>query len=424
MTQDASTDRPNGAEQRRSRCCSRSSRGPSPTRSPSNSASSSPPASTSRATASPPSASWPPGWAWAGRRCERPCGSSRPRDSWSSGRGAQGTTVANLPSPSFADTPGPAARARAPSAWSNSWRSAARWRSRRRAWPPAGPPSRTCTACRSCSTGPGEVLSPDDDVAFHAAIAEATHNPLFERVIREPVDLLHDHMAAIFDAYYKEPGGGDRPAAAARGHPAGHPARATSRRPARPCASHLDYVARGLAQLVGTGRVMRLVFIDLDGTLLSGPRHISERVKRTIANVREGGVEVVLVSSRPPRAMRPFHQQLGLHDPDHRLRRRPAVERPGRRRARAHVSVAAGAGRRDRGRWAASWEPWPTSRATTSGSPTGWATWSATASSTTRCPSRTAWARIDEVIAAGRADRQGLPRPPRPGRRERPRLRS
>jgi Cof subfamily protein (haloacid dehalogenase superfamily) len=61
--------------------------------------------------------------------------------------------------------------------------------------------------------------------------------------------------------------------------------------------------------------VMRLVFIDLDATLLSGPRHISERAKRTIANVREAGVEIVLVSSRPPRAVRPFHQQLGLRTP-------------------------------------------------------------------------------------------------------------
>jgi hypothetical protein len=61
--------------------------------------------------------------------------------------------------------------------------------------------------------------------------------------------------------------------------------------------------------------MMRLVFIDLNGTLVSGPRHISERVKRTIGNVREGGVEVVLVSSRPPRAMRPFFQQLGLKTP-------------------------------------------------------------------------------------------------------------
>jgi GntR family transcriptional repressor for pyruvate dehydrogenase complex len=163
-------------------------------------------------------------------------------------------------------------------------------------------------------TPPGGLVSPEDDVTFHAAIAAATHNPLFERVIQEPVDLLHDHMAAILTVFYNEPGGGvtlqQQHDAIRRAIRSGNEEKAR-----QAMRQHLDYVARGLAQLVGTGRVMRLIFIDLDGTLLSGPRHISERAKRTIANVREGGVEVVLVSSRPPRAMRPFHQQLGLVAP-------------------------------------------------------------------------------------------------------------
>jgi Cof subfamily protein (haloacid dehalogenase superfamily) len=163
-------------------------------------------------------------------------------------------------------------------------------------------------------TDPGDILTPEEDMAFHAAIAEATHNPLFERVIQEPVDLLHDHMAAIFSAYYKEPGG---EIALQQQHDAIRRAiRSGDEQKARQAMRHhLDHVIRGLAQLVGTGRVMRLVFIDLDGTLLSGPRLISERAKRTIANVREAGVEVVLVSSRPPREMRAFHQLLGLMTP-------------------------------------------------------------------------------------------------------------
>jgi len=163
-------------------------------------------------------------------------------------------------------------------------------------------------------TAPGDMISPEEDVAFHAAIAEATHNPLFERVIREPVDLLHDHMEAIFTAYYKEPGGA---IALQQQHNAIRVAIRTGdeQKARQAMRHHLDHVARGLAQLVGTGRVMRLVFIDLGGTLLSGPRHISERAKRTIANVREGGVEMVLMSSRPPREMRPFHQELGLMTP-------------------------------------------------------------------------------------------------------------
>jgi Cof subfamily protein (haloacid dehalogenase superfamily) len=151
-------------------------------------------------------------------------------------------------------------------------------------------------------------------MAFHAAIAQATHNPLFERVIQEPVDLLRDHMAAILNAYYAEPGGG---IALQQQHEAIRRAvRAGDEQKARQAMRHhLDYVARGLAQLAGTGRVIRLVFVDLNSTLVSGPRHISERVKRTISTVREGGVEIVLVSSRPPRAMRPFYRQLGLMTP-------------------------------------------------------------------------------------------------------------
>jgi GntR family transcriptional regulator, transcriptional repressor for pyruvate dehydrogenase complex len=163
-------------------------------------------------------------------------------------------------------------------------------------------------------TAPGEMVSPEDDVAFHAAIGAATHNPLFERVIKEPVDLLHDHMAAILSVFYNEPGGAStlqqQHDAIRRAIRSGneHQARETMRH-------HLDYVARGLAQLVGTGRVVRLIFVDLDGTLLSGPRHMSERVRRAMTAVREAGVEVVLVSSRPPRVMRPFHQRLGLSAP-------------------------------------------------------------------------------------------------------------
>lgn len=161
---------------------------------------------------------------------------------------------------------------------------------------------------------PGERITPEADVAFHAAIAEATHNPLFESVIREPVDLLHDHMAAILSAYYAEPGGAT---ALQQQHDAIRKAiRSGNEEKARQAMrQHLDYVARGLAQLVGAGRVIRLIFINLDGTLLSGPRRLTERARRTITTVKEAGVEIVLYSSRPPRVIRPFHQQLGLQTP-------------------------------------------------------------------------------------------------------------
>lgn len=229
------------------------------------------------------------------------------------GRGAQGTIVAGLPSPSFSAPLSPLLGKGAERIIElMEIRSAVEIEA-------AGLAARRATLedlhrLSILLTAPGDVISPEEDVAFHVAIAEATHNPLFERVIREPVDLLHDHMEAIFAAYYKEPGGA---IALQQQHNAIRVAiRSGDEQKARQAMRrHLDHVARGLAQLVGTGRVMRLVFIDLGGTLLSGPRHISERAKRTIANVREGGVEVVLVSSRPPREMRPFHQELGLMTP-------------------------------------------------------------------------------------------------------------
>jgi len=230
-----------------------------------------------------------------------------------SGRGPQGTTVASLPIPHFAAPLAPLlGRGAERIIELMEIRSAVEIEA-------ASLAARRATIedlhrLSDVLTAPGDMVAPEDDIAFHAAIAAATHNPLFERVIQEPVDLLHDHMAAILSVFYTEPGGG---VALQQQHDAIRRAiRSGNEEKARQAMRHhLDYVARGLAQLVGTGRVMRLIFIDLDGTLLSGPRHISERAKRTIATVREGGVEVVLVSSRPPRAVRPFHQQLGLVAP-------------------------------------------------------------------------------------------------------------
>jgi GntR family transcriptional regulator, transcriptional repressor for pyruvate dehydrogenase complex len=229
------------------------------------------------------------------------------------GRGAQGTNVAKLPAPSFTDHMAPLLGSGAERmAELMEIRSAVEIEA-------AGLAARRATMedlhrLSILASGPARLLSPEDDAAFHAAIAQATHNALFEQVIREPVDLLHDHMAAILNAYYAEPGGG---IALQQQHEAIRRAiRAGDEQKARQAMrQHLDYVARGLAQLAGTGRMMRLVFVDLDGTLVSGPRHVSERVKRTITTVREGGVEVVLVSSRPPRAMRPFYHLLGLRTP-------------------------------------------------------------------------------------------------------------
>lgn len=230
-----------------------------------------------------------------------------------SGRGAQGTTVSSLPSPQFSGALSAIlGRGAERIIELMEVRSAVEIEA-------AGLAARRATVedlhrLSDLITAPGEIISPEEDVAFHCAIAEATHNPLFERVIREPVGLLHDHMAAILSAYYAELGGA---AALQQQHDSIRRAiRSGNEQKARQAMRfHLDYVARGLAQLVGSGRVIRLVFINLDGTLLSGPRSMSERTKRTIATVREAGVETVLVSSQPPRVIRPFHRQLGLRTP-------------------------------------------------------------------------------------------------------------
>lgn len=229
------------------------------------------------------------------------------------GRGAQGTIVAGMPAPQFsaplaATLGGGAERIVELMEIRSAIEIEAAGLAARRAT------LRDLHRLSDILTPRGEPITPKKDVAFHDAIAEATHNPLFKSAIRQPVELLHDHMAAVLSAYYVEPGGASalyqQHDAIRRAIASGNEqnARQAMRR-------HLDHVARGLAQLVGAGRVIRLIFINLDGTLLSGPRRMSERTKRTIATVRETGVEVVLVSSRPPRSIRPFHQQLGLQSP-------------------------------------------------------------------------------------------------------------
>ena len=52
-------------------------------------------------------------------------------------------------------------------------------------------------------------------------------------------------------------------------------------------------------------RPIRLIATDLDGTLLRPDGTISERTVTTLRQVREMGVIVVLVSSRPPRVPEP-----------------------------------------------------------------------------------------------------------------------
>jgi Cof subfamily protein (haloacid dehalogenase superfamily) len=57
---------------------------------------------------------------------------------------------------------------------------------------------------------------------------------------------------------------------------------------------------------------IKLVAIDLDGTLLDDSKRISEQTAAAIGEVSRRGVRVVIASARPPRSVRHLYRQLGL----------------------------------------------------------------------------------------------------------------
>jgi len=63
------------------------------------------------------------------------------------------------------------------------------------------------------------------------------------------------------------------------------------------------------------GRPIKLVAIDLDGTLLGSDGRISESNIQAVRGVLDRGVHVVLASARPPRAVREFYELLDLVTP-------------------------------------------------------------------------------------------------------------
>ncbi|TMB85517.1 MAG: HAD family phosphatase [Chloroflexi bacterium] len=75
----------------------------------------------------------------------------------------------------------------------------------------------------------------------------------------------------------------------------------------------MDALMRGAeAEAPLPGNRYQLVAIDLDGTLVDDQNAISERVERTVREVRSSGIKVVLVSGRPQVAALPIFRQLGL----------------------------------------------------------------------------------------------------------------
>ena len=61
--------------------------------------------------------------------------------------------------------------------------------------------------------------------------------------------------------------------------------------------------------------MIRLVAIDVDGTLLNSRHEVTPVTAAAIERVRSGGVDVVLTTSRPPRALWPILQGLALTEP-------------------------------------------------------------------------------------------------------------
>src|SRR3954452_5104742 len=59
-------------------------------------------------------------------------------------------------------------------------------------------------------------------------------------------------------------------------------------------------------------RPIRLVAIDLDGTLLDRDKRVSEQTARALRCLPAAGVKVVIASARPPRSVRHIYAQLNL----------------------------------------------------------------------------------------------------------------
>ena len=60
------------------------------------------------------------------------------------------------------------------------------------------------------------------------------------------------------------------------------------------------------------GHDIRLVAIDLDGTLLNDRKEVADQTVASLASAVERGVKVVIASARPPRSVRHVYQALGL----------------------------------------------------------------------------------------------------------------
>ena len=57
-----------------------------------------------------------------------------------------------------------------------------------------------------------------------------------------------------------------------------------------------------------------ILALDLDGTLLRSDNRIADRDAKAVRDAARAGVRVVIATARPPRAVKPIVEALGLHD--------------------------------------------------------------------------------------------------------------
>ena len=62
--------------------------------------------------------------------------------------------------------------------------------------------------------------------------------------------------------------------------------------------------------------MVKLIAIDMDGTLLNEKKHIDKPQKEAIHDTIEAGIKIVLCTGRPLYGILPFYEELGLHELD------------------------------------------------------------------------------------------------------------
>ena len=63
---------------------------------------------------------------------------------------------------------------------------------------------------------------------------------------------------------------------------------------------------------MGGFRMIKMIAIDIDGTLVNGEKVMTERVKNTIKEAMRRGIKIVLCTGRPPAGIKPYADELGF----------------------------------------------------------------------------------------------------------------